>query len=71
MKHYAGCASRYPEKSVDEHSQQSGNTCVDCGAIDTDDWDDAEPRRKLTRQERLQGHADQGCDTWEEYWGER
>jgi hypothetical protein len=27
--------------------------------------------RKLTRQERLQGLADRGCDTWEEYRGER
>ncbi len=30
-----------------------------------------EPRRKLTRQERLQGMADRGVDTWEEYRGER
>lgn len=25
----------------------------------------------LTRQERLEGLADRGCDTWEEYRGER
>ena len=30
-----------------------------------------EPRRKLTRNERLQGMADRGCDTLEEYRGER
>lgn len=30
-----------------------------------------EPSRTLTRQERLQGLADSGCDTWEEYRGER
>ncbi len=30
------------------------------------DW-----RRKPTREERLQGLADSGCDTWEEYRGER
>ena len=27
--------------------------------------------RKLTRPERLQGLADRGVDTWEEYRGER
>ena len=27
--------------------------------------------RKITRQEQLQGLADRGCDTWEEYRGER
>ncbi len=27
---------------------------------------DDEPRRKLTRQERLQGLADRGVDTWDE-----
>ena len=36
-----------------------------------DDEDDATPRRKLTRQERLQGLADSGCDTWADYRGER
>ena len=30
-----------------------------------------EPRRKMTRNERLQEAADRGCDTWEEYRGER
>lgn len=24
-------------------------------------------RRRMTRQERLQGLADQGCDTWDDY----
>lgn len=28
-------------------------------------------RRKLTRAERLQGLADRGIDTWEDYRGER
>lgn len=27
--------------------------------------------RRLTRTERLQGLADSGCDTWEEYRGEK
>jgi len=30
-----------------------------------------EPKRKLTRNERLQALADSGCDTWEEFRGER
>lgn len=29
------------------------------------------PRRKPTRQERLQELADSGVDTWEEYRGEK
>jgi hypothetical protein len=35
--------------------------------------EDDPPRRRprLTRNERLQGLADRGCDTWEEYRGER
>jgi transcriptional regulator with XRE-family HTH domain len=33
--------------------------------------DDPPPRRKLTRNERLQGLADRGVDTWEEERGER
>jgi hypothetical protein len=32
---------------------------------------DQEPQRPLSRHERLQGMADRGCDTWEEYRGER
>lgn len=35
------------------------------------DYDRRRPRPRLTRQERLQGLADSGCDTWEEYRGER
>lgn len=27
--------------------------------------------RRLTRQEHLQGLADRGCDTWEDYRGEK
>jgi hypothetical protein len=42
--------------------------CKACGA-------DTVPVRtkglKLTRQEQLQELADRGCDTWEEYRGER
>lgn len=26
---------------------------------------------RMTRNERLQGMADRGCDTWEEYRGEK
>lgn len=33
--------------------------------------DDPPPRRKLTRNERLQGLADAGVDTWKEERGER
>ena len=29
------------------------------------------PARRLTRQERLQGLADRGIDTWDDYRGER
>jgi hypothetical protein len=37
-----------------------------------DDEPDDEPRpRRLTRTERQQALADRGCDTWEEYRGER
>lgn len=36
-----------------------------------DDPEDDEPRRKLTRNERLQGLADSGVDTWDSYRGER
>ncbi len=36
-----------------------------------EDHEEPEPPRKLTRQERLEAMADSGCDTWEEYRGER
>lgn len=36
-----------------------------------DEPEDEAPRRPLSRHEQLQGLADQGCDTWEEYRGER
>lgn len=55
-----------------------------CAVIDCDDWPDEGnrycprhdylnklPRRHLARHERLQAMADSGCDTWEEYRGER
>lgn len=29
------------------------------------------PRRRLTRQEHLEGLADSGCDTWAEHRGDR
>lgn len=41
--------------------------CAEVSAADEGD----DPPRKLTRTERLQGLADSGCDTWEEYRGER
>lgn len=37
-----------------------GDPCPRCGA-------DTERVKKLTRQERLQGLADSGVDTWEDY----
>jgi hypothetical protein len=44
-------------------------------APDEDDcWPDGTPRvspHRLTRHERLQGLADSGCDTWEEFRGEK
>lgn len=44
----------------------TGRECPLCGA-DTDKWPEDPP----ARNERLQGLADRGCDTWEEYRGER
>ena len=41
--------------------------CAECNSVD---FDVVEPR-KLTRQEQLEGLADRGIDTWEEYRGER
>jgi|HubBroStandDraft_6_1064221.scaffolds.fasta_scaffold816507_3 hypothetical protein len=46
----------------------TGRECPLCGA-DTERW--PEESRKPTRHERLQGLADRGVDTWEEYRGER
>jgi hypothetical protein len=45
---------------------------IDSAVVDEepDEEDPAFPR-KLTRQERLQGMADRGVDTWEDYRGER
>jgi hypothetical protein len=37
----------------------------------SDDQVSNKPRRKLTREERLQRLADSGVDTWEEYRGEK
>lgn len=45
----------------------SRKECKACGA-DTVPMPKAP---KLTRQEQLQELADRGCDTWEEYRGER
>lgn len=41
-----------------------GEECPHCGA-------DTDRIRKLTRQEQLEGLADRGCDTWEDYREER
>lgn len=52
--------------------------CVDCVAAreeqeEREDYARTERRRhrRLSRQERLEGLADSGIDTWEEYRGER
>ena len=55
--------------------------CAMCDKIGSTDADDCPvcgfelervtPRRKLTRQEQLEGLADSGVDTWEDYRGER
>lgn len=42
----------------------------DFAALLEDAYEDRTVRR-LTRQEQLEGLADRGCDTWEEYRGER
>ncbi len=60
-----GCASQ----AIDEGFRLgamlvSAARCDSCG-------EEQEHARKLTRQERLEGLADSGCDTWEEYRGER
>ncbi len=53
----------YDEVDIGVGVQRGNYHCPACG------W---EPRReKLTRQERLQGLADRGVDTWEEYDDER
>ncbi len=36
-----------------------------------EEYEEDHPCRPLTRHERLQELADRGCDTWEEYRGER
>jgi len=41
-----------------------GRECPKCGA-------DTEAPKKLTREEKLLGLADRGCDTWSEYREER
>lgn len=50
-------------------------TCWGCaGWLDGNEPEEPEvdrPRRRLTRDERLQAMADAGCDTWEEYEGLR
>ena len=49
----------------DEEPEVKGELCR------THQDEEAATHRKLTRQERLQGMADRGTDTWEEYRGER
>ncbi len=68
-------AKRELEKEVLQALRKIDGDC-DIEVMDTERIGDMEPpndepRRKLTRQERLQGLADSGCDTWEEYRGER
>lgn len=71
----------YDEVDIGVGVQRGNYYCPNCGwspkAPDVDDepclpdGTPLYPRRKLTREERLQGLADNGCDTWEEYRGER
>ena len=48
-----------------ETGYDGDDLCPDCKA------GDPPVRRRLTRQERLEGLADSGCDTHEEYREER
>lgn len=48
----------------------AGN-CANCNEPCLSDGTPLFPQRRLTRQERLQEMADAGCDTWEDYRGER
>ena len=57
---YCGMCDKIAEATEDE--------CPECGY----DLERVGPHhRKMTRQERLEGLADRGVDTWEDYRGER
>jgi hypothetical protein len=54
-------------------SSECEGDCIDALEREADEPDGTliYPKRKLTRNERLQEMADRGRDTWEEYRGER
>jgi hypothetical protein len=66
---------------LDQHARQAngayrcrsfGCGCEIAAAEDQDDLsDDRPPARRLTRHEQLEGLADRGVDTWEDYRGEK
>lgn len=68
-------ARRAIEKEVLNALRKIDGDCdaevMDAECVGTLDEEDDEPKRKLTQQERLEGLADSGCDTWEDYRGER
>lgn len=45
--------------------------CAESRAKQESDENETKPRRYLSRQEQLEGLADRGIDTWEEYRGEK
>lgn len=47
------------------------NVCEACAGTCLEDEHEAPAPRRLSRYERLERMADDGCDTWEEYRGER
>lgn len=56
------------EREVDGETEE----CLyDKGHTGDHSWFRRFRRERMTRQEKLQGMADRGCDTWEEYRGER
>jgi hypothetical protein len=58
-----------------DHAKKAEILHIDSEVIETapdEEWDDIPVVKPIrTRQERLQAMADRGCDTWEEYRGER
>ena len=68
-------AKRYYDQGAGEAANERRMMAYDepLAPADEHDYrrDDSRPARKLTRNERMQGMADNGCDTWEEYRGER
>lgn len=65
-----GCFFASPKDPIQLVELTDEIECDECREGGYEDW---EPpvRRKLTRQEQLEGLADRGIDTWEEYRGER